>query len=424
MQNLINSYLGDYLLTDFLGAGGMGEVYLGIHEKIERKVAIKILTCFEPGSNYNQRFLNEARIQAGLHHPNIATLYDFMEFQGRPCIIMEYVDGQTIYERIQACGRLPLKEAIRIFRDVAQAIAHIHQKGVLHRDIKSNNIKINSSGQVKLLDFGIAKDTVTPKLTLDGHYVGSLHYLSPEQLMGKPIGRQSDIWSLGILLYEMVSGKLPFESNSLNELYMSIKDAKHISVSTIHPDIPPQIQKTINRCLKRKPAQRFSCAEELINALDSVIREQMPPGTWKPEKGTFLLGLSALRLRLKDNRIWLAAGLIFTILLLIGAFLRYSDNDRPGQEQAGPTRSPSTGLPPPVSSPIKLTRVKIDTIDGRADVYENNEYIGKTPYIKHAPTGSEIKIRLKRKGYQDKVIHFEVGEIDSQYSYSLNKVSP
>lgn len=118
MRSLLHSYIGDYYLTDFLGAGGMGEVYRAVHEKIDRVAAIKILTGFDSDAKCSQRFINEARIQAGLHHPNIATLYDFVEFEGRPCIIMEYVDGQTLYDRIQSQGGLPLPEVKSIFRAV------------------------------------------------------------------------------------------------------------------------------------------------------------------------------------------------------------------------------------------------------------------------------------------------------------------
>lgn len=412
MQNLLNSYIGDYHLTDFLGAGGMGEVYLAVHVKIDRVAAIKILTCFDPQSKYSQRFINEARIQAGLHHPNIATLYDFIEFEGRMCIIMEYVDGQTLYERINDRGPLPIKEALIIFQAIAQAIAYIHQKGILHRDIKSNNIKINSSGQVKLLDFGIAKDTITPQLTLDGHYVGSLYYLSPEQLMGKKVDRQSDIWSLGILLCEMITGKLPFESRSLNELYEKIKNADHVAVSGIHPDLPEKIRKIIGLCLKQKPAQRFSCAEDLIKEVRAVFNEPFAPEPGEPGKKKFSTTRRSFFLDFKGKGRLLTTGLIIAMILVTGVLFL--------------TRGTKKDIPPP-ARPVEFSandpiRVTVDTYDGRADVYEKDQYIGQTPYIQYYPVGSQIKICLKRKGYQDKVVQFEVGEINNQYSYSLNKI--
>ena len=422
MQRFLDSYIGDYHLTDFLGAGGMGEVYLAVHRKIDRVVAVKILTGFDPHSQLGLRFVNEARIQASLLHPNIATLYDFIEVEGRPCIIMEYVDGRTLYEHITACGALAPNEALRIFHLVAQAIAYIHQKGILHRDIKSNNIKISSSGQVKLLDFGIAKDTTTPKLTLDGHYVGSLHYLSPEQLMGKKVDKQSDIWSLGILLYEMVTGRLPFESRSLNELYEKIKNADHVSVSAVYPGVPETIQDIIARCLKQKPAQRFSCAEELIRAVEKASHEADIKGPGKPAKGWATIRVPLFS-NLTGKGLMAATGLILAIVIFVGLFLlnRGMDNDTPVLSTPVPTYQSRPSSPEPVDH--HLTRVKIDTYGGRADVFLKDRYIGKTPYINDYAAGSKVEIRLKREGYQDKVVQFEVGEIDSQYSYSLNKRS-
>ena len=420
MHRFLDSYIGDYHLTDFLGAGGMGEVYLAVHRKIDRVVAIKVLTGFDSRSQHSQRFVNEARIQAGLLHPNIATLYDFIEVDGRPCIIMEYVDGQTLYEYITACGALSPTEAVHIFHAVAQAIAYIHQKGILHRDIKSNNIKINSSGQVKLLDFGIAKDTITPKLTLDGHYVGSLYYLSPEQLMGKKVDKQSDIWSLGILLYEMVTGRLPFESRSLNELYEKIKNADHISMSRVYPGIPRNIQEIIARCLKQNPAHRFSCAEDLIKALENTSHEMPTKRSGESHKGRVTFRFPVFS-HLTGTGLIMATGLILIIVIFAGLLLlnRGMDNDTPVSSTPAQTYQSGSSIPETVDN--HLTKVKVDTYDGRADVYLKNQYIGQTPYVHYYPAGSKVEIRLKREGYQEKVVQFEVGEIDSQYSYSLNK---
>src|ERR1044072_6709785 len=142
-----NQTVGEYRIVDFLGAGGMGEVSRAMHSKIGRVAAVKVLTQTTQSSGFVERFFNEARIQASLQHPNIATLYDFCEVQGQPCIIMEYVDGQTISERIAAFrAPLPLSETVHVFQKVCEAIDYIHRNGVIHRDIKSNNIKISSEG--------------------------------------------------------------------------------------------------------------------------------------------------------------------------------------------------------------------------------------------------------------------------------------
>ena len=174
-----NQTVGEYRVVDFLGAGGMGEVYRALHSKIGRVAAVKVLTRGgAQTAGFVQRFFNEARIQASLQHPNVATLYDFCEVAGQPCIIMEYVDGQTISERVAAYGApLPLSEAAYVFEKVCEAVDYVHRHGVIHRDIKSNNIKISSEGEVKLLDFGIAKGQGTQQLTQVGSVIGDSYQL-------------------------------------------------------------------------------------------------------------------------------------------------------------------------------------------------------------------------------------------------------
>ena len=198
---LVNQTIGEYRIESFLGAGGMGEVYRAVHGKIGRVAAVKVLTQATQSAGFRERFSNEARIQASLQHPNIATLYDFCEVAGQPCIIMEYVDGETIADRLAAHGPPSTLEAAYIFEKVVEAIDYIHRHGIIHRDIKSNNVKISSTGQVKLLDFGIAKGQTSPGLTEVGSVVGTLHYLAPELIRGGVADARGDIWALGVLLY-------------------------------------------------------------------------------------------------------------------------------------------------------------------------------------------------------------------------------
>src|SRR5919107_270520 len=184
---LLNSMVGEYRLIDFLGEGGMGEVYRGVHAKLGRVAAIKVLTsAARREQGFVERFFNEARIQESLHHPNIAALYDFCEVQGQPCIVMEYVDGDTLCDRVRPYGPLPPAEALRIFSAVVDAVAYVHAHGVIHRDIKSNNIKIGTSGQVKLLDFGIAKGGAGLWYALSGPAVENVN---ASALAGKAVGK-------------------------------------------------------------------------------------------------------------------------------------------------------------------------------------------------------------------------------------------
>src|SRR5689334_11819509 len=153
---LLNRTVGGYRLMDPLGAGGMGEVYRAVHLRLGRVAAVKVLSGVKPGGTLLSRFHNEARIHAGLSHPNIVTLYDFLEVDGWPVIVMEYVDGETLDARIRRSGGIPVPDALRLFERVVDAVGYLHARGVLHRDLKPNNIKLTSGGDVKLLDFGIA----------------------------------------------------------------------------------------------------------------------------------------------------------------------------------------------------------------------------------------------------------------------------
>src|SRR5262245_3712028 len=262
--HLLNSYVGDYRLVDFLGKGGMGEVYRGVHSKIGRIVAIKVLS--EAGREAMQeRFRNEARIQARLNHPRIATLHDFVESNGLPCIVMEYVDGQTLDDCLKDFGPMSAQDALRLFGAIVDAVCYMHGNSVIHRDIKSNNIKITSSGEVKLLDFGIAKSDTTPNLTATGDVVGTLRYLSPEQLKGGIADARSDIWALGVLFYEMVSGVPPFDSPTLGELCEKIMKCSYAPPSTVNSGVPAEIEAMISRCLKKNPATRYQSAQSLLD---------------------------------------------------------------------------------------------------------------------------------------------------------------
>ncbi|MDQ3806047.1 MAG: serine/threonine protein kinase, partial [Acidobacteriota bacterium] len=247
---LVNQTIGEYRIESFLGAGGMGEVYRAVHQKIGRVAAVKVLTQATQSSGFRERFSNEARIQASLQHPNIATLYDFCEVCGQPCIIMEYVDGETIADRVAAHGPPSLAETAYVFEKVVEAIEYIHRHGIIHRDIKSNNIKISSAGQVKLLDFGIAKGQTSPGLTEVGSVVGTLHYLAPELIRGGVADARGDIWALGVLLYEMVTGRVPFHADTIGDLCDQIKRARYTPPAQLNPAVRPEVTKVIARCLR------------------------------------------------------------------------------------------------------------------------------------------------------------------------------
>ena len=205
-----NSIIGEYRIVDFLGEGGMGQVYRAVHTRIDRTVAIKVLTQTSGESILVQRFLNEARIQASLRHPGVAALYDFTEDQGRSVIIMEYVDGETVQEITSRQGPWSVERALPVFGSCASTLAYVHAQGIVHRDLKSANLKSTPAGETKLLDFGIATAQMASRLTTVG-FVSARSEPFSEQARGEPANAASDIWAFGVLAYEMLTASLPFE---------------------------------------------------------------------------------------------------------------------------------------------------------------------------------------------------------------------
>ena len=190
--------IGPYRITGFLGAGGMGMVWRAMHRDLGRDVAIKRLSESASAGIPLERFRNEARLHGTLNHPRIAQLYDFIEDNGLPCIVMEYVAGPTIEEQLRG-GPIPLHMAITTLEMVADAVGYLHQRGIIHRDIKPSNVKLRPDGSPVLLDFGIARADGDPRLTRTGMIIGSPHTIAPEQFENKPLDGRADVWALGVL---------------------------------------------------------------------------------------------------------------------------------------------------------------------------------------------------------------------------------
>ena len=413
-----------------LGEGGMGEVYQGVHSKIGRVVAIKILRQAATGPEFVERFLNEARIQAGLQHNNIATLYDFLEFDGQPCIIMEYIEGETLTDCIRSWGCLPLADAVRYFQSIVEAIDYVHGRGIVHRDIKSTNVKITPSGQVKLLDFGIAKSGASPSLTVTGAFIGTLQYLSPEQIQGGFADARSDIWALGVLLYEMTTSHLPFDATTLGDLCQKISKANYIPATTVNQSVPREVQNIITRCLKKNPADRYQSAGDLlrdvsrvaaglssqsaqpsISAASTAPTYSQPAPSYAPQRSEADVVTSS-----KSKLPLLAAAAGVFLLVIIGGlyFLLNggSDSALKGPQHQTDGRHIAGG---------REETYTIDAAEGRADVYRNGELVGITPYQFQARAGDQLDLVLKREGYTDKSVHLSTSENKKTYTFMLEK---
>jgi serine/threonine protein kinase len=437
-SSLINSTIGEYRLVEKLGEGGMGEVYQGVHSKIGRVVAVKILSQAAHGPEFVQRFLNEARIQGGLQHNNIVTLYDFLEYNGQPCIIMEYIEGQTLTECIRAWGGLPLVDAIRYFQSILEAIDYVHSRGIVHRDIKSNNIKITPSGQVKVLDFGIAKSGASPALTVTGAFVGTLQYLSPEQLVGGVADARSDIWSLGVLLYEMTTSHLPFDANSIGELYQKITRASYTPPSVMNQNVPREVQNIVARCLKKNPADRYQSARELLQDVNSAATSLSLPATRLAGPAPITAPSSsvptspdprqsgdaaAVVTRPKSVVPMLAAiaGVVLLVVVVGLYFLLRGDSDSTSATKPSQQSAVQPVAAQKQAAPQTLETYTVDCAEGRAEVYSNGDRVGFTPHRFPAKSGEQFDFVLKLEGYVDKSVRLTTTENKKTYTFMMEK---
>ena len=258
-----------YKLVDHIGTGGMAEVYRAHDTLLDREVAVKILhKQFVSDETFIAKFKREAKAAAKLSHPCIVNVFDVGHSEDINFIVMEYVAGGTLKQEIEKYGRLSYKDAIKIAIDVASALNHAHIRGLVHCDIKPHNILIDSEGKAKVADFGIARVMATATATLNNNDVmGSVHYVSPEQAAGKNVTAQSDIYSLGVVLFEMLTGRVPFEAET--PVAVALRHVKDVPplLREFNPDIPPVLESIVSKTLAKNPSERYRTANELINEL-------------------------------------------------------------------------------------------------------------------------------------------------------------
>ena len=265
---------GEYSLQRELGRGGMGVVYLARDVQLDRDVAIKVLPAhLAHSTEQRERFLREARTAAGLSHPHIVPIHRVGEAGGFVFFVMSYVDGETLGERLRTRGPLPPVEATRVMREVSWALAYAHGRGIVHRDVKPDNILLEAgTGRAMVTDFGIAHGGRHPEPSTDpGKVMGTAHFMSPEQAAGDPVDGRSDIYALGVVGYLAVSGRLPFESPNLPALLLRQATEEPTSVARVAPGLPPALGAVIDRCLSRDPEDRFPDGEALAEALVPAV---------------------------------------------------------------------------------------------------------------------------------------------------------
>ena len=267
-QDLVGQKIGNFEIVEMIGRGGMGVVYLARDTKLKRSVAIKsIPAALAADSTARTRFRREAELLASLNHPNIAVIYEIIDEEKSGYLVLEYVPGETLAERI-AKGPLKLEEALTIALQIAEAVAAAHEHDVIHRDLKPGNIKITPEGKVKVLDFGLAKtvgsEAVAEQSTVTqpGRVIGTPAYMSPERARGKPTNKRSDIWSFGCVLYEMLTGRIPFEGETVSDTLANILD--HDPDWHLLPrEAGPQVRKVLYKCLEKNPDNRYQSATQI-----------------------------------------------------------------------------------------------------------------------------------------------------------------
>ncbi len=270
---LARALAGQYELECEIGRGGMGIVYRARDLKLDRLVAIKTLPPHLAGDPIvRERFLREARTAAKLSHPNIVPIHRADEIAGRVFFVMGLVDGESLAQRIRALGRIDPRAIVRELRDVASALEHAHEHHVIHRDVKAENILIDrTSGRALVTDFGIARLAEAAPLTSTGQVLGTVYYLSPEQVSGDPIDARSDIYSLGVVAYLAASGRFPFDAELASAVLIAHVTKRAPPVHTVAADLPRSLADLIDRCLAKDPDERFQRCGDMVMVLDEML---------------------------------------------------------------------------------------------------------------------------------------------------------
>jgi len=259
-----------YKILQPIGKGGMGSVYTAMQASLNRVVVIKELNR-APGREATSRFRREGKICANLYHKNIVEIYDYIRSEGRNYLVMEFVDGVNLAEVIEKEAPLEPKVAAAIAREIGQALICAHRDGIIHRDIKPRNIIISRTGVVKLTDFGVARDLESPELTTAGTLIGTPFYMSPEQATGEKVGFQSDVYSLGIVLYEMVTGKKPYTGENSASIVAKITRGKFKSPLALDPHHSWRLSRIIGRALRNRLRRRYKSAELMVHDLNRFL---------------------------------------------------------------------------------------------------------------------------------------------------------
>jgi serine/threonine protein kinase len=368
--------LGQFILEREIGAGGMGVVYQAVDTTLDRPVAIKVLNpelAHDP--DIVRRFRAEAKAQANLNHPNIAVLHAFAEQDGRCLIVMELLEGDPFDELLAQRGRLPWQNAVALAQQTLQGLGFAHSRGVVHRDIKPGNLMLTSTGTVKIMDFGIAKALRDVTKAAPSALMGTPHYMSPEQILGQPLDRRCDIYCLGVTLYQLLSGVLPFSEKSDFQVMTAHVNTPPPPLAKVAPDVPEAVVRCVERALEKNPDSRFQNAEEFHHALEAAkqpiverktIKEEPEPKI-RPETVAQTTPVPPQKPGLPFGRWQIVAIAVFVLMLGIATIKLWPTRQQPpdpGQTtNDGQSQKPDTAENPQASTeqPRQTTPVSAST---------------------------------------------------------------
>jgi len=370
---MVGQQIGPYQILKLLGQGGMGIVYQGMHTRLEQLVAIKVLSPeFCENSTMRERFVQEAKLQVKLSHPNVVNILNYLEDNRNIYLIMEYVQGENLEALLRRSGPLPLTECCRITMGVLDALGFMHGQGIIHRDIKPSNIMITDSGQIKVTDFGIAKAAGEKGLTRTGTQLGTVWYMSPEQIRGAQVNGGSDIYALGVTLFQMATGEIPFHSDSDFDIMKAHVEQPPPDPEVLNPQISPVLAGLILKAMAKDCKDRFASAAEFKSALlylelqgssaDSVIstgvrRESAAAGEMAVSRRADVASLEPVvgehlifgRLEKRTFTFLIAMAVVLLVLLIYF----FSSSDLFKKEKKEPQHSiPLTSVEPEPTVPI------------------------------------------------------------------------